>query len=67
MGEISLKKTKGDFTPNDGVEIEDSVKYTVMYDENLFLTGSIKQLKEHIDDLFTKYDPSKNIEFVIIM
>ena len=40
-----------------GVDIEDSVKYTVLYDENMFLTSTIKDLKTQIDDLFTKYDP----------
>ncbi|CDW85290.1 c2 domain containing protein [Stylonychia lemnae] len=41
------------------IEIDDSIKYTLNYDENMFLTTGIKELKERIDELFTKYDPKE--------
>lgn len=41
----------------EGVDVEDSVKYATMYDENIFLTSTIKDLKEQIDAMFNKYDP----------
>lgn len=39
------------------IDVEDSVKYGMRYEENLYLTNAIKDLKSQIDDMFTKYDP----------
>jgi len=49
--------------PVDGVDYEDSVKYSVFYDENVYLTQVLKQIKTHIDELFSRYDPSKLLAF----
>ncbi len=31
-----------------------------MYDENVFLSTSLKNIKDNIDELFTKFDPRSN-------
>ena len=42
---------------NGEIEEEDMIKYSLLYEENVFLTGAIKSIKDHIDKMFTKYDP----------
>lgn len=55
----------------DGVDIEvysllvisnqDGIRYAMQYDENQFLNQTIKDLNSHIDEMYTKYDPSKRV------
>ena len=45
--------------------LQDIIKYNLLHDEHTFLEETLNKLKSHIDELFTKYDPS--IILVLIM